>query len=558
MSDIIKTQRSLAVKATHQSHHQFDHLYRIICQEEWIRAALDAVLSNKGARTAGIDGVTKKAFTSDETRDAFARDLRELLRTGRFRPVPVRRVYIPKANGKRRPLGIPVLRDRVVQMLLKMVLEPIWESDFLACSNGFRPRRRTMDCIARLDSYINRSNKFYWVIEGDIRGAFDNIHHEVLLRLLAERIADRRILALVARFLKAGVMEGGLVQRTDLGTPQGGICSPLLANVYLHQLDLFWWRKYGGLDQRDKERRRRAHRGNCGLIRYADDWLLLTNGSKAEAYRLRDELQRFLAEELKLELAIEKTRVTHVNDGFDFLGFHVRRRVAGNDRPKVLVTPSPAALARLKVKVKQMTDRKRFREQPLLKISALNAVLRGWIGYYRHCNAKEIAKDLDFWVNRRLFRWLQERHRLRSGRIVALYKHRQEGRRYNLGVQNGEAMRFLYCLSDQPLRKYRSRTIGNPYLDKEWVTEIEAAESAISEPIWLGNAERHGEWQGLKAAIKAERGAQCEACGSRRRLHLHHLKARRIGGPATTDNVRLLCVPCHVRTPSYGDRRRLQ
>jgi len=113
-----------------------------------------------------------------------------------------------------------------VRMLLKMVLEPIWESDFLACSNGFRPRRRTMDCIARLDSYINRSNKFYWVIEGDIRGAFDNIHHEVLLRLLAERIADHRIVALVARFLKAGVMEGGLFQRTDLGTPQGGICTP--------------------------------------------------------------------------------------------------------------------------------------------------------------------------------------------------------------------------------------------------------------------------------------------------------------------------------------------
>ena len=128
-----------------------------------------------------------------------------------------------------------------------------------------------MDCIALLDSYINNHNKYYWVIEGDIQGAFDNVNHEILLKLLAERVADHRILDLVARFLKAGVMENGLFQRTELGTPQGAICSPLLANIYLHQLDLYWWKKYGSLDRKAKERRRREHLGNCALIRYADD-----------------------------------------------------------------------------------------------------------------------------------------------------------------------------------------------------------------------------------------------------------------------------------------------
>jgi RNA-directed DNA polymerase len=187
---------------------------------------LDAVLSNRGARTAGVDGVTKKKFAAEAARVTFTRELREELREGRFRPVPVRRVYIPKANGQTRPLGIPILKDRVVQMLLKMALEPIWESDFFNCSNGFRPTRRTMDCIALLDSYINNRNKYYWVIEGDIKGAFDNIQHEVLLKLLAERIADRRILSLVERFLKAGVMENCLFKRTELGTPQGGIITP--------------------------------------------------------------------------------------------------------------------------------------------------------------------------------------------------------------------------------------------------------------------------------------------------------------------------------------------
>jgi group II intron reverse transcriptase/maturase len=422
MSDLIKTQRSLARKALYRPTYQFDHLYRLICQEEWIRTALHVGLANKGARTAGIDGVTKRAFTSEEAGVVLTRELRAELQQERFCPRPVRRVHIPKANGKMRPLGIATLKDRVVQMVVKMVLEPIWESDFLNCSKGFRPGRRTMDCLALLDSSINSRTKYYWVIEGDIKGAFDHIHHGILLKLLARRLADHRLLKLVARFLQAGVMEGTLFRPTELGTPQGAICSPLLANVYLHQLDLYWWQHYGGLHRQVKERRRTAHLGNCALIRYADDWLLLTNGSKAAAHRLRDEIQRFLWDELRLELSVEKTHVTHVNDGFDFLGFHVRRYVSQQDRPKVLILPSKKAQTRVKAKVKEMTDRRRFRDQPLLKFSALNAVLRGWISYYRHCNAKQTAKALDFWVNRRVFLWLQKRHRLPPRRVLALYK----------------------------------------------------------------------------------------------------------------------------------------
>ncbi|WP_017316661.1 reverse transcriptase domain-containing protein [Mastigocladopsis repens] len=171
-------------------------------------------------------------------------------------------------------------------------------------------------------------------------GLFDNIHHEILLKLVAKRVADQRLLKLIERFLKAGIMQGALFQRTDIGTPQGAICSPLLANIYLHQLDMYWWNKYGSLDRKQKEKRRTQRLGNCALIRYADDWLLLSNGGKAEALRLREEFQTFLLEELKLELNMEKTRVTHVNNGFDFLGFHVRRYVSGHDKPKLLVTPT--------------------------------------------------------------------------------------------------------------------------------------------------------------------------------------------------------------------------
>jgi group II intron reverse transcriptase/maturase len=558
MSDIIKTQRSLATKAMHHPTHRFDHLYRVICQQEWIGTALRGVLANKGARTPGVDGVTKEDLSAEDAKHALVQEIEQELRERSFRPSPVRRVSIPKGNGKYRPLGISTLKDRVVQMLLKMVLEPIWENDFLNCSNGFRPGRRTMDCIALLDSYINERSKYFWAIEGDIRAAFDSIHQATLLTLLAQRVADHRLLGLIDSFLKAGLMQGKLFHRTDIGTPQGAICSPLLSNVYLHQLDLYWWHRYGGLHRKAKERRRQAHQGNCALIRYADDWLLLTNGSKQEAYRLRDEFQTFLATELQLELAVEKTHVTHVNDGFDFLGFHVQRYVSGHDRPKMLVMPSDKAQQRLKAKIKEMTARQRFRDAPLLKFSALNAILRGWITYYRHSNAKAIAKDLDFWANRRLFRWLQKRHKATAHDIMTMYKHREHGTRDNLGIQSGEERLFLYRMSDQPLTKYRSRNPQNPYLVGDWRTQQEQGETPLPEYVWLGNAENNAVWREIKAQVKAERGAKCECCGRTMPLDLHHRKAKRYGGQDTPDNAELLCRPCHVQTPTFGDHSRLQ
>ncbi len=238
--------------------------------------------------------------------------------------MPARRAYIPKSNGQKRPLGIPTIKDRVVQCLLKMLLEPIYESDFLNCSSGFRPMRRTMDCVADCYANITTEHRYYWVIEGDIEECFDHIHHKTLLNILKKRIADKRSLKLIDLFLNAGIMEGTLFKHTAEGVPQGGIFSPLLANIYLHQLDR-WWNDNYHLTKYKRYHRRKVGLGNYILIRYADDFVILCNGNRQSAEEMKEQLREFLDKELHLKLSVEKTRITHVQDGFDFLGFHLCR-----------------------------------------------------------------------------------------------------------------------------------------------------------------------------------------------------------------------------------------
>ncbi|MGK7875785.1 MAG: group II intron reverse transcriptase [Xenococcaceae cyanobacterium] len=201
-----------------------------------------------------------------------------------------------------------------------------------------------------------------------------------------------------------------------------------------------------------------------------------------------------------------------------------------------------------------MTRRKRFQDEPLLKISALNAVLRGWINYYRHCNVKKIAKDLDFWVNQRLFLWLQKRHKLSPRRIVEKYKLRENGKRYNFGTRNGDKYQFLYRMSDLSLSKYRSRSPENPYLAGEWITTVSKPEFPMLQQTWNGNAD-NTQWRSLKEEIKAERGSKCELCASKENLDLHHIIRRKKKGNDLKENLQLLCRSCHAQTPSFGRPR---
>jgi RNA-directed DNA polymerase len=283
------------------------------------------VRGNKGARTAGVDGVTPRSigFGAGE----LLAGLREDLKADRFVPQRVREKAIPKASGKVRRLGIPTTVDRIVQASVKLVLEPIFEADFQPCSYGFRPRRRAQDAIAEIHYLASPSRNYEWVFEADIKACFDEIDHPALMGRVRERVGDKRVLGWVKEFLRAGILtEQGLNRETITGTPQGGILSPLLANIALSVLDEHFAARWAALGP-DWQRRkhRRAGRPAMKMVRYADDFVVLIAGTRDDAEALCGEVGAVLAP-MGLRLSEEKTRLCRVDEGFDFLGWHIQRR----------------------------------------------------------------------------------------------------------------------------------------------------------------------------------------------------------------------------------------
>ncbi len=363
-------QKTLAKAAQANPEHRFTNLYSLMHWDYWIRTAMDPVLARPGSTTAGVDGKARDYF-KDHYEDTI-KLLVEHLRGKTYEPQPVRRVYIPKSNGKLRPLGIPALRDRFVQEALRAILDPIFESDFCLHSYGFRKGRCTMDAIAVIMSLFNTSNKHYYVIEGDMRSYFDTVPHRKLLSLVKRRIGDKDIIDLIWKFLKAGVMEGQLFAKTEQGVPQGGIISPLLANIYLHELDT-WAEKKWDLDHYARMKNRAAGRGNYRMVRYADDFVVVSNGSIAEVKAVKEELKDFLSTSLHLELSEEKTRITHINDGIEFLGFNIQR-VNPEGKWVVHLRPTEKGRQRIKKKIKDLSTRGWTWLDEYIQLTRLNAL----------------------------------------------------------------------------------------------------------------------------------------------------------------------------------------
>jgi RNA-directed DNA polymerase len=406
---VLGIQTKLHRWATGNASRRFDDLFNLVTDPAFLLVAWERVRTNRGARTAGVDGATAYYIREIRGEDEFLAQLRADLRAGEFVALPVRERMIPKSGGKLRRLGIPTVRDRVVQAALKLVLEPIFEADFQPCSYGFRPRRRAQDAIAEIHQFHNHG--YRWVLEADIEACFGSIDHTALMDRVRRRVGDKRILALVKAFLKAGILTvDGAELETVTGTPQGGILSPLLANIALSALDDHFaeiWQATETSNRRQGIRKRGG--ATYRLVRYADDFVVLVYGTRERAEALRAQVTQVLAP-LGLRLSQAKTSVVHFDEGFDFLGWRIQRRRKRGTAQRYLYTyPSKKALLSVMAQVRKLTRRANNRTLSDL-LHRLNPVLRGWATYFKHGVSKQTFSYLGQFAWRRVVGWLRKRH----------------------------------------------------------------------------------------------------------------------------------------------------
>lgn len=482
-------QRKLATWSSEDEERKFDRLLRIVTDRSWLQEAARVTLASKGAKTPGIDGMDKRAMESDLPQQL--EHIRTELLEGSYRPKPARRVYIPKASGKQRPLGIPTLRDRIVQRAMLMAMEPIWESGFHRLSYGFRPERSVHHAIRTVKFQLQDGTEpaGRWVIEGDLASYFDSVHHKLLLRFVRKRIRDKRFLSLLWRFIKAGHVDKNLFRAASEGVPQGGVISPLLSNIVLNEFDQWletkylnkkvrkdrWAWNFGIRKQRPIAiRENRQWKPAVAYCRYADDFTVIVKGNKAHAEAIREECRAFLEDELKLTLNMEKTHITHVDDGFTFLGHRIirKRGPRGTMRPVTTIPRDKFRnfAARL---VKELSGNYSVNKIDL--VERLNRQLAGWANFYQFTDyTATVFGKLDgilFW---RFGYWLARKYRTSIKSLIRQWFRRPAGRlaktwllfgRSGTGNLCGVALRRLVT---SPKRQFRWRNPAiNPYMNTD-------------------------------------------------------------------------------------------
>jgi RNA-directed DNA polymerase len=560
---ITEKQAKLAKQALENPEYRFKNLYQLMHWQVWIERATNQVLARPGSSTAGIDGKTRNNFKEDY--DRHIATIITQLKDKTYKPQPVRRTFIPKGNGKKRPLGIPTLYDRIVQEALRMMLDPIFESDFQHHSYGFRKGRRTMDAIAVLMPLFNTKAKHYYVIEGDIKSYFDNVHHKKLMTLIKKRVADEAILTPIWQFLKAGVMEGQLFAKTETGVPQGGVISPLLANIYLNEFDKKAETEWHSRTPYERQYQvRHQGKGNYCMIRYADDFVIVGNGPITEVRQIKEEVRNYLAKELYLELSEEKTKITHVNDGFNFLGFHIQR-VKPEGKWVVHLRPTEQIKRRVKSRIKELTGRNWTWMDEYTRLTTLNAIVRGWCEYYKHTSLHKDLEEISRYAWHRYLGFLLKKHK--NSRKQQLIQEKtityQNRTRWKAEMREGKqtliAYQWLPTPKELPRSRYRMKGRGgfpHPYLEAEYANlDNPEWEGLPNEKIFVdaigATSQNRGEPLGFAETtlrVKMRDDWKCTRCGSSDNLRVHHKKGTK--SHAMKDLI-TLCLSCHRDEHGY-------
>lgn len=483
---------------------------------------------NTGRNTPGIDKITVK---TPAARTAL---MQEISTYEPWKAQPVKRVYIPKANGKRRPLGIPTIRDRVMQAIVKNALEPEWEAKFEPCSYGFRPGRSCHDAIERIYLTASVRSKKKWMVDADITGAFDNIQHNTIEQALSRFPAK----GLVRAWLKVGLVESERFERTEQGTPQGGVISPLLANIALHGMEkavgISYSPKNGGW----------TITGKRSLVRYADDFVIFTETEK-DAHQAKQEIADWLKDR-GLALSAEKTKICHMTDGFDFLGFNIRHYPAANTRSgfKLLTKPSKDSVKRFKRRLKQEWHKASGHNAESV-IKTLTPIIRGWGNYFRHGVSKETFTEIDDLMFKHSVRWTRRTHPLKPWKWRKTYYKQVGGYKWVFG--KGDA--YLTKLSWLPI----SRHILVKYdASPDDATLRDYWEWRNWKKLELLNTQR-------QRTLAKRQSGMCPHChdmlGNGEELHTHHRVPRSKGGTDNLSNLVLTHLYCHQQIHGKGNRK---
>lgn len=482
-------QRKLATWTETDGIRKVNRLLRLISHPLWLEKATEITLSSRGAKTPGIDGITKDNL-QDRLKE-YLSEIRKDLLAGEYKPSPARRIYIPKSNGKQRPLGIPTIRDRIVQRAMLMAMEPIWENDFHSLSYGFRPERSVHHAIRTVKLQLTDSNetKGRWVIEGDLSSYFDTVHHRLLMKCVRKRISCQRFNNLLWQFIKAGHVEKNLFCATSQGVPQGGVLSPLLSNIMLNEFDQYlntcylskkarkdrwYWNHSIKVGRKPALTENRKWKPAVSYCRYADDFVVIVKGTKQEAKEIRDQCRDFLEEILKLNLNMEKTHITHVNDGFIFLGHRIIRKRGPKGNMRVVSgIPKEKAKAFAHSLSKELSND--YSCSKIDKVEKLNQKLQGWAQFYRHTDFTAIVySKIDRIIFWKLAHWLARKYRCSIKSLLIKWCKRPEPNKAKTWVLFGKTNNGNLCgislarLVSSPKLPFRWRLPEkNPYLRDE-------------------------------------------------------------------------------------------